>query len=368
MDKTKSERLKEILNKKLSSEDIEKKLKEEAKVLSEKKKLEESLNEKIQTNEENKKEIHENEEKIEKTNIEEIEKKEKLIIPSVRDKENENSESNLLLYIVATIAILLLILTIYLFKDDNFLQTNKKQNLSVTSTKNIEEDKPEIKELVNDEITKVLEEKKQLTLNTQSQESEVPIKEEDKEVQDKTIKLVEKDIEKNKQDAIKNIVKNEEKKEEINKKENFIIKEKIITKVVNLNKENFRQYYNSSKYETLKCYNFKAGNIFPDSKCKKDLKKFINTNKDAIRFEIVAVIAKDDNIIFNKIKSKLQGLEQSFQDRVKEYMFRGLGRERVLETSWQIKDILGEDTVLTPTNYYVKSKKNNKGIIIKAYH
>ncbi len=68
------------------------------------------------------------------------------------------------------------------------------------------------------------------------------------------------------------------------------------------------------------------------------------------------------------MKDNIKQMDKAFQDRVKEYMFRGLSRERVLETSWQIKDILGEDTVLTPTNYYVKSKKNNKGIIIKAYH
>jgi len=61
-------------------------------------------------------------------------------------------------------------------------------------------------------------------------------------------------------------------------------------------------------------------------------------------------------------------MDKAFQDRVKEYMYRGLSRERVLETTWYIKDVLGEDTILTPTNYYVKSKKNNKGIIIKAYH
>ena len=74
------------------------------------------------------------------------------------------------------------------------------------------------------------------------------------------------------------------------------------------------------------------------------MKKFLNANKNALRFEIIPVIAQDDNLIFDKMKNNLKSMDKEFQNRVKEYMFRGLSRERVLETSWQVKDILGEDT------------------------
>ncbi|PLY06838.1 MAG: hypothetical protein C0625_07805 [Arcobacter sp.] len=147
-----------------------------------------------------------------------------------------------------------------------------------------------------------------------------------------------------------------------------VIKEKIVTKIVKLDKKNFKEYYNSSKYKTLKCYNFKEGDVFPDIQCKTDLKKFLKDNKDALRFEVIPVIAENDNKVFLKMQSNIQNMNKDFQEKVKEYMFKGLSRDRVLETSWYIKDTLGEDTILTPTNYYVKSKKENKGIIIKAYH
>jgi hypothetical protein len=39
-----------------------------------------------------------------------------------------------------------------------------------------------------------------------------------------------------------------------------------------------------------------------------------------------------------------------------------------LETSFYIKDILKDEVILTPVNYYVTSKKLSRGIIIKAYY
>lgn len=370
MDKTKSEKLKEILNQKLSSDEIERKLKEEVKAINEKKEIKSNkLQEENQENEKIREEVKQLEEQIEKKEIEEPkqeevqkkqEKKEKVVIPTVRDKETENSESNLLLYLVSIIAILLLTLTIYLFTKDEpsrVIKESSKKEL----VENIDENKPEIKEVVNEEITKVLEIKKNVLQNIDDNKSEI------KQTPSKEINLQAVETEKKNEKLEENVIK-EEPNNDSNKKEDIVIKEKIVTKIVNLDKKDFKKYYNSSKYNTLKCYNFKAGDIFPDAQCKKDLVKFIEANKNAIRFEVIPVIAKDDNRIFTKIEPNIKGLEQSFQDRVKEYMFRGLGRERVLETSWQIKDILGEDTVLTPTNYYVKSKKNNKGIIIKAYH
>lgn len=314
MDKSKSEKLKEILNQTLSPKDIEEKLKKEIENNQQKKKEEKEENlkaEKIQ------KAVEELEIKTEENILKDDENKIKVEpikestdkstkVPNIEKKSKEQKNLNILLYLIIIIAILLLAIAIYLF-------TN---NTATPTTKNM-----------------IVEEKIQTPMKVEKKE--LPI-------------LIEKP---------KEIIKIKE-----------VIKEKVVTKIEDLNNNNFKKYYNSSKYNTLKCYKFKEGDIFPDEQCKRDLKKFLAENKDSLRFEVIPVIAENDNKIFLKLQSNIQNLDKTFQDRVKEYMYKGLSRDRVLETSWYIKDQLGEDTILTPTNYYVKSKKDNKGIIIKAYY
>ncbi len=367
MDKNKSEKLKEILNQTISQEEIEEKLKKEIKSAAikkaEQKKIEEeqlkkAAEDKIEEQklQKNNPEIAINNEPLQKTTEEKIEEKvnhklneieietkreedgveEKVIIPSVREKKKENRDINILLYLVGTIALLLFLVVIYLFIN--------KGNLSGS---NLSTDKKEIStEKFYEE--KILEENREIKIEPKAIKNDTVIKE-------PMIKV---------QENIEKIIKEEKPKEIIKE----VIKERVITKVVKLDKKNFKTYYNSAKFNSLKCYNFKAGDVFPTNTCKKNLAKFLKENKNALRFEVIPVIAENDNIIFNKMQSNMKSMDKAFQDRVKEYMYRGLSRERVLETTWYIKDILGEDSILTPTNYYVKSKKNNKGIIVKAYH
>lgn len=368
MDKSKSEKLKEILNQTLSPKEIEEKLKKE---------IENSAKKKIEEQKENRKKEEEQEEilkakriqnaienletqteKEELNNHEFIKKDlsqehldEEVVIPSVREKKKEQQNINLLLYLIIIIAVLLLAIAIYLY-------TNKKSPV-LTENKILKE------QLVEDK-----EDEKKIDLKTIDKEDKKekllvsePIKKE--AIKSKPLKKKEVLI---KEEAVKKEVLpvDQKPKEIIKIKE--VIKEKIVTKIVKLDKKNFKEYYNSSKYKTLKCYNFKEGDVFPDIQCKTDLKKFLKDNKDALRFEVIPVIAENDNKVFLKMQSNIQNMNKDFQEKVKEYMFKGLSRDRVLETSWYIKDTLGEDTILTPTNYYVKSKKENKGIIIKAYH
>ncbi len=139
-------------------------------------------------------------------------------------------------------------------------------------------------------------------------------------------------------------------------------------KIVDLDNTNFNKYYNALKFNTLKCYNFNKGSSILTKKCQTNINEFLKENKNSIRFEIVPVIAQDDNIIFEKIKPKIQEFDKSFTNKVEMYILRGLSRQRVLEATEYIRNIFGENIILTPTNYYVKSVKNNKGIIIKAYY
>lgn len=326
MDKSKSDKLKEVLNQTLTTEEIEKKLKNEIKQNA-KKKIEQTNNN-IETKIENK-----SEENVKKEEITSPLNK-KVEIPNIREKRKETRNMNIVLYLVIVIALLLLGIVVYMFTNSD--------SIDKSPIKSIE------KNIIDNDKTKT-------TVNSSGNEENKLQETESIETNKNQDELKPEGLSKDEKSETKVIVKE-------------VIKEKIVTKTVKLDKKNFKQYYYSSNNNTLKCYDFKAGDIFPNKSCKSSLNKFLNENKDAIRIEIIPVIAQSDYIVFKKLDENIKSLDKSYQERVKEYMFRGLARERVLEITWQIRDVLGNDTVLTPTNYYVKSQKDNKGVIVKAYH
>lgn len=101
--------------------------------------------------------------------------------------------------------------------------------------------------------------------------------------------------------------------------------------------------------------------------CANQLNIFFKDNINSIKFEIIPVVAASDNIIYDKIKNSIVELDFKFKEKIKDYLLFGLSKERVLETTFYIKEKFGEELVIVPTNYYVESTKENKGIIIKAY-
>ncbi len=156
------------------------------------------------------------------------------------------------------------------------------------------------------------------------------------------------------------VYKNSEPKEVI--KEVEVIKEKIVTKEKDIDNSTLKNYFNSNNYQIYKCYDFKVGQTTFPGECKKPLKAFLAKNKDSFKLEITAVVSPDDIELINKAKLGNASV------KMREYIIRGFSRERVLETSFYIKDFVKEDVVLTPVNYYVTSKKLSKGVIIKAYY
>lgn len=158
---------------------------------------------------------------------------------------------------------------------------------------------------------------------------------------------------------------NELKVKEITK---LVVKERVVPKVVDLNNENFKKYYNSSEFNTLKCYDFKAGETHLPKDCANKIEKFIKENNKSLKFEVIPVVAKSDNIIYDKIKNDIKDKDSKFKEKIEDYLLYGLSKDRVLEASFYIKEKFGEDMIIVPTNYYVTSSKNNKGIIIKAYY
>ncbi len=340
MDKNKSEKLKEVLNQTLSAEEIEVKLKQSTlkKEGDRQPQKKEELNEKKEEVVKNletpmERDIHIKEEPYITKQQKKNPLEEDIVIPTVRNKKKENK--SILSYFMIII-FLLLPVAIYL------LYT--KDSVKEKSQKNIVLQEKEIKEKTSINNEKNIKEEP-LTVYNNLEEKKV--------LEEEKLQL-----------KIENKEKVEKEKPQIKES----IKEKIVIKELKLNRQSFKKYYNSSKYNTLKCYNFKVGNIFPDNSCKIGLKKFLKANKNAIRFEVIPVIGQNDNQIFIKMRESLKDMDEIFQEKVRKYMLRGLSRERVLEVSWHIKDILGEDTILTPTNYYVKSRKNSKGVIVRAYH
>lgn len=259
----------------------------------------------------------------------------------------DNNYSNILptLIVVAT---LLLVAVIFSFIKDDLLKEE------------VVEDKPIVmkrvypKEVSNENIQK--EEVKTVTENKNDEVN----KEETKTQEPKEI--IEKAQEKEEESKTTKPIVKETKKEAI---------EQRVVKIVEIQRETlstpaFKKFYNGLDYEKVTCYDYIAGSTHATKACKTKVKKFLEKNKSSIRFEIIGVLGEDDFKIFNKLNNiKIDSYGKS--NKLKEFVYRGLARERVLEISWNVKEVLGEDTILTPTNYYVKSQKNNKGFIIKAF-
>ncbi|RYA22839.1 hypothetical protein CRU96_11165 [Malaciobacter halophilus] len=143
-------------------------------------------------------------------------------------------------------------------------------------------------------------------------------------------------------------------------KEKIITKEVIVEKKVPLSNENFKEFFNTKKFNLAKCYNYKTFEYMPTKACKESLSIFLTKNKKAIRLEVIGVISKDDI----KEASKL-----SKDEKIQKYIVRGIARDRVVEASWLVKELIKDkNIVITPVNYYIKSKENNKGIVLRAYY
>lgn len=127
-----------------------------------------------------------------------------------------------------------------------------------------------------------------------------------------------------------------------------------------LSNENFKEFFNTKKFNLAKCYNYKTFEYMPTKACKESLSIFLAKNKKAIRLEVIGVISKDDI----KEASKL-----SKDEKIQKYIVRGIARDRVVEASWLVKELIKDkNIVITPVNYYIKSKENNKGIVLRAYY
>ncbi len=138
---------------------------------------------------------------------------------------------------------------------------------------------------------------------------------------------------------------------------------KISNNKVLLTNEIFPAIVSTSKnYKILKCYDLGISEFYLSPKCKRDIAKFAKENRKAKRFEIIGVVDVLDFTSVYKNNPKTKNAQT-----LKKFNSMGLARYRVLETSWFLNEQL-DNIVLTPVNYTITSKKNNRGSIIRAYY
>jgi len=126
-----------------------------------------------------------------------------------------------------------------------------------------------------------------------------------------------------------------------------------------------------SKYNFFSCYGMKPSGYALTTKCASGLKKFLKKNSDAAYFEVIAVMNPKDFRTIKILEQKTDLLSQIDLNKrqvsqLKELSSVGLDKLRVVETMWQVKKVLGRDTIVVPVSYNVKSSIH-RGTVLRAY-
>jgi len=115
--------------------------------------------------------------------------------------------------------------------------------------------------------------------------------------------------------------------------------------------------------KTYTCKTLRSSSEYITKKCKKELLEFLDTNKDAKRFEVIGLIDQQEFRLIEKLedvygKKRLGNLSK--------YAQTGLSKQRVIEASWVVRQHLGKKAIIDPVNYII-TKKNKRGFVVKAY-
>ena len=140
-----------------------------------------------------------------------------------------------------------------------------------------------------------------------------------------------------------------EKKIKIPKIKKEIIKEKVIEEIKEIKKRT-----KLAKKVIIKCYDMKTASIEISDKCKNKIKTFLNNDNIISKIVLIPVLDKSDFSFYDKDPSKEDFLEE-------------LGRDRALEIKNYLNEVIKELPRIKTYEYYVTSKKSNKGVIIKFY-
>lgn len=149
--------------------------------------------------------------------------------------------------------------------------------------------------------------------------------------------------------------------------------EKEVEKIVEVEKLVEQNIFAKSNYKVAKCYDMLKTQHYLSNNCEKNIATFLKKNKDAKYFEVIGIVAHDDFVLLNKLKKNKDVLiKLNVTDKKLTYLqnqaHRGLSKKRVEEVSWFIKKTLGMNTKILPVNYFITSKKANKGAVVRVYY
>ena len=136
--------------------------------------------------------------------------------------------------------------------------------------------------------------------------------------------------------------------------EKIITQDKIIEKIVSQDR-----VINKSKFNVFRCYGMDAQRYRLSPECNKELDKFLQKNTNSQYFEIIAVFNTKDFTNNSALKKETKELRNLLKI--------GLGKLRVIETMWKMKQLLDDEKkIIVPVSYSVTSPKY-RGTIIRAY-
>jgi len=156
-------------------------------------------------------------------------------------------------------------------------------------------------------------------------------------------------------------------------KDKIVYKEKIIeSNPRTIEKTVYKdRQIDKSKFNTFRCYGMNPSGYRLTSKCISNLKKFLDKNKSAKYFEVIAVMNPKDFRTIMILEQKTHLLSQLDLNKkqvktLKNLSSVGLDKLRVVETMWEVKKILGKKTIVVPVSYNVNSNKY-RGTVLRAY-
>ncbi len=121
-------------------------------------------------------------------------------------------------------------------------------------------------------------------------------------------------------------------------------------------------------FHQVKCYDNNVAQASFTKECEKKVSHILKKYKKIDKIRIVAVISKDDNILFEKLKvSNMTNMPLSIKNKIQDYLLKGLAKQRVIEASWYFQKSLKDYTKVIFSNYYVHSQRSNKGILIDFF-
>jgi len=269
-------------------------------------------------------------------------------------KELEVKSSNTLVYVLSILTLILTGYITYIYSSHDIIKKGQLKDQYVLKTDISFDMLPshERSRYVeyfehSNQVTSLNKELKQLQNNKNSFSTANPV-------------VVEKIIE------VEKIVEVEKVIEKIVEVETIKEVEKIVTVPINLQDEVqiVKEFKKSNlTFNTYTCKTMDSGGINISQKCKKDLKQFLDKNKNSKMFEVIGMVDNKDFKLINTLKD-VYG-EKRIKHLAK-YSQIGLSRQRVIEASWLVKKHVGNYKNIKTVNYTVNAK-DKKGFVVRAY-